>query len=163
MRYEGNCPSLIISPGEGTLGSLSCKFMRTFERRLPACEGCLPLLETELPKSLRWSVNSFSNAKKHPYAWSPPVAGRRLLLLRPEETLRWSEREEMGFDRARVCHRQSSRLLVPLRAILMILTVMVVRSSGPEPWQLCFMLRASRRRRDFHGTRDFFRDVEGMT
>lgn len=32
--------SLTISPGEGTAGSLSCKFMRTVERLLPAWEDC---------------------------------------------------------------------------------------------------------------------------
>ena len=49
VRYEGSCASLTISPGEGTLGSLSCKFMRTVERRLPACEDCR-LRAAELPE-----------------------------------------------------------------------------------------------------------------
>lgn len=30
------CPSLIISPGPGTDGSLSCRFIKTVDRRLPA-------------------------------------------------------------------------------------------------------------------------------
>ena len=49
LRYEGSCASLIISPSGGTLGSLSCKFMRTVERRLPACEDCR-FLVAELPE-----------------------------------------------------------------------------------------------------------------
>lgn len=49
VRYEGGCPSLIISPGAGTPGSLSCRFMRTVDRRLPACEDCRFLL-TEPPE-----------------------------------------------------------------------------------------------------------------
>jgi hypothetical protein len=52
VRYEGSCDSLIISPGEGTLGSLSCKFMSTVERRLPACEDCR-FLVAELPEEPR--------------------------------------------------------------------------------------------------------------
>ena len=33
--------SLIISPGAGNVGSLSCRFIKTVERRRPVCEGCL--------------------------------------------------------------------------------------------------------------------------
>jgi hypothetical protein len=40
VRYEAVGPSVIISPGGGRLGSLSCKFMRTVERRRPVYDGC---------------------------------------------------------------------------------------------------------------------------
>ena len=40
VRYEAMWPSLIISPGEGTLGSLSCKFIRTVDRLRPVCDDC---------------------------------------------------------------------------------------------------------------------------
>ena len=40
VRYEAVFASVIISPGDGKLGSLSCKFMRTVERRRPVYDGC---------------------------------------------------------------------------------------------------------------------------
>lgn len=39
------CPSFIISPGEGIVGSFSCKFINTVDRLRPACEDCLALTE----------------------------------------------------------------------------------------------------------------------
>jgi hypothetical protein len=45
VRYALGALSLIISPGAGRVGSLSCKFIKTVERRRPVCEGCLFLVE----------------------------------------------------------------------------------------------------------------------
>ena len=38
-------PSLIISPGDGTDGSFSCRFMRTVDRLRLALEGCRRVTE----------------------------------------------------------------------------------------------------------------------
>lgn len=66
VRYEGRGLSLIISPGEGTLGSLSCKFMRTVERRLPVWEGCRFLVD-ELPEEPRGVQSSVSRVDERSY------------------------------------------------------------------------------------------------
>jgi hypothetical protein len=40
LVYDAPCPSLTISPGPGTEGSLSCRFVITFDRRRPALDAC---------------------------------------------------------------------------------------------------------------------------
>lgn len=59
VRYVLAELSLTISPGGGSVGSLSCRFINTVERRRPVCDGCLFRVEA-LDDPVAWLTISLS-------------------------------------------------------------------------------------------------------